>query len=153
MISCDTNILFAAFESTTAGHEAAREFLKAQSTNTGFVLCELVLVEFYVLMRNPATARRPLGSAQAVGLVRTLRSNPSWQIVDYPGAEAGIMTEVWEWAGAADFARRRIFDVRLALALRRHRVTEFATANVKDFRDFGFSRVWNPMEATRTRER
>ena len=26
-------------------------------------------------------------------------------------------------------------------------VTEFATANIKDFEDFGFKRVWNPLKA------
>ena len=26
-----------------------------------------------------------------------------------------------------------------------HGVTEFATANVKDFQGFGFTRVWNPL--------
>ncbi|MFM8358316.1 MAG: hypothetical protein ACKOET_07130 [Verrucomicrobiota bacterium] len=30
-------------------------------------------------------------------------------------------------------------------ALRHDGVTEFATANVKDFEGFGFERVWNPL--------
>lgn len=34
---------------------------------------------------------------------------------------------------------------RLALTLRHHGVTEFVTANVKDFEGFGFTRVWNPL--------
>jgi uncharacterized protein len=44
------------------------------------------------------------------------------------------------------FARRRIYDARLALSLRRQGIKEFATANVADFEDFGFERVWNPLE-------
>jgi hypothetical protein len=44
------------------------------------------------------------------------------------------------------FARRRIYDARLALSLLRQGVTAFATANVKDFEEFGFNRVWNPLE-------
>jgi hypothetical protein len=32
------------------------------------------------------------------------------------------------------------------LTLRRQGVTDFATANVKDFKGFGFRRVWNPLE-------
>jgi predicted nucleic acid-binding protein len=36
-------------------------------------------------------------------------------------------------------------DARLALTLRHHGVTEFATSNVKDFEGFGFNRVWNPL--------
>jgi hypothetical protein len=48
-------------------------------------------------------------------------------------------------AAAPQFARRRIYDTRLALTLRHHGVSDFATANVKDFEGFGFSRVWNPL--------
>jgi len=47
-------------------------------------------------------------------------------------------------AGEAGFARRHIIDLRLALTLQHHGVTELATANVKDFEGLGFERVWNP---------
>ena len=49
------------------------------------------------------------------------------------------------------FARRRVYDARLALSLRRQGVTEFATANVKDFEGFGLARVWNPLERSSRR--
>lgn len=42
-------------------------------------------------------------------------------------------------------ARRRIYDTRTALCLKAFGVTELATANVKDFGEFGFLRVWNPL--------
>ena len=54
--------------------------------------------------------------------------------------------ELWRLAAGPRFARRRVYDARLALSLRRQGVTEFATANVKDFRSLGFDRVWNPVE-------
>ena len=38
-----------------------------------------------------------------------------------------------------------MIDARLALTLRHHGVTEFATANLKDFEGFGFAKVWNPL--------
>jgi hypothetical protein len=38
-----------------------------------------------------------------------------------------------------------VFDARLALTLRHHGVSEFATANIKDSAGFGFDRVWNPL--------
>jgi hypothetical protein len=41
------------------------------------------------------------------------------------------------------FAQRPIYDPRLALSLLRQGVTAFATADVKDFEEFGF--VWNPL--------
>jgi hypothetical protein len=59
---------------------------------------------------------------------------------------AGLHDELWRLATPESFARRRIYDARLALSLRRQGVTEFATANVKDFQGFGFARVWSPLE-------
>jgi hypothetical protein len=58
---------------------------------------------------------------------------------------ANVMDAVWELAGDRDFARRRIFDARLALTLRHGGVTHFATTNVKDFEGWGFEKVWNPL--------
>lgn len=55
------------------------------------------------------------------------------------------MDEVWRQAASGQFAFRQIIDLRLALTLRHHGVTEFATANGKDFQGVGFSRVWNPL--------
>jgi uncharacterized protein len=146
MISCDTNILFIALESSRPGHPTARRFLESHQQDSDFALSELSLMELYVLLRNPATARRPLPAADAAEMIQTLRQNPRWDILDYPGPSAGIMTEVWQRASAQDFARRRVFDARLALTLRHHGVTEFATANLKDFQEYGFDRVWNPLE-------
>ncbi len=145
MTSCDTNILFLALEASRPGHAEARAFLEGVSEDPEFALCELVLVELYVLLRNPVVARRPLAPKAAAGMIRSLRANPRWDILDYPGPAAGVMEVVWKMAATRDFARRRIFDARLALTLRHHGVTEFATANEKDFRSFGFTRVWNPL--------
>jgi len=58
---------------------------------------------------------------------------------------AGIMSQVWSKAAEAGFAYRRIFDVRLAMTLRHHGVTELATRNKKDFAGLGFTRVWDPL--------
>lgn len=149
MISCDTNILFIALEVSRPGHEDARRFLEARKDDAEFALSELVLIELYVLLRNPATARQPLGAVEAVALIRHLRANPRWDVLDYPGASARIMDELWHLASAPSFPRRKVFDARLALTLRHHGVAEFATANVKDFQDFGFKRVWNPLEKDR----
>ena len=85
MISCDTNILFAAFEMSRPGHAVARRFLEAQGESPDFALCELSLLELYVLLRNPATARRPLDATQAAGLARPVASRartahlPRWK--------------------------------------------------------------------------
>jgi predicted nucleic acid-binding protein len=58
---------------------------------------------------------------------------------------APVMERVWQISAQPHFARRRIFDARIALTLIHHGVTSLATANVKDFEDLGFERVWNPL--------
>jgi toxin-antitoxin system PIN domain toxin len=145
MISCDTNILFVALESSRPGHERARQFLEEHLTNSEFALCELVLLELYILLRNPVVARCPLSAEAAASLIRELRGNPRWDLLDYPGPEAGIMAKLWQHASTDGFARRKVFDIRLGLTLRHHGVTDFATANGKDFQNLGFRRVWNPL--------
>jgi len=55
------------------------------------------------------------------------------------------METVWSHAAKPKFPYGRIYDARLAATLRHHGVTRFATRNEKDFCDFGFDRVWNPL--------
>jgi uncharacterized protein len=141
MISCDTNILFPAVEASHPNHALARVFLESQALNPDFAVCELVLMEVYVLWRNPLVVARPLDAATAVQKIEHLRHNPHWALLDYPG---GLMDDLWKEAGRS-LPYRRIFDIRLALTLRHHGVSEFATANAKDFEGFGFQRVWNPL--------
>lgn len=141
MIAFDTNILFPSLEPSHPSHQRAREFLQ-QIKDKEAGLCELVLMETYALIRNAAVCARPMDGPAAVALVRRLRSNPRWRLLDYPG---GLMEDVWEAAGQPGFARRRIFDARLAITLLNHGVTDFATANVKDFAGFGFVKIWNPL--------
>jgi len=144
VISCDTNILFAAFDTDNPANRKARAFLDEHAADHCFVLCEQVLTELYCLVRNPTVSQPPLDAGAAAGLIATLRSNPAWRIVDVPG-EARIMDAAWDIARQRGFAYRRIFDLRLALTLRHHGVTEFATGNCRDFADIGFSRVWDPL--------
>lgn len=143
MIALDTSVLFPALEKSHANHGAARVFIDELGASE-VAVCELVLAEIYVLVRNPATCRRPLGSAQACAVIRTLRTNPAWRLVDYPG---GLMDAVWRACAPSGFARRRIFDARLAATLLHHGVRELATCNVKDFDGLGLARVWDPFDA------
>jgi len=142
VISADTNLLFAWLNLGHPNHARAAAWFGAQAENSELALCELCLVELYGLLRNEVLLERPLGAAAAVETIRRLRDHPQWELLDYPG---GLMGEVWACAAAPQFARRRIYDARLAFALRHHGVTEFATVNVKDFQGFGFTRVWNPL--------
>lgn len=100
-----------------------------------------MLVELYWKLRNPAIFPHPLSASAAVERCQQFRENARWHLVE----SAPIMEQVWKEASARNYAFRRIIDTRLALTLRHHGVTEFATTNEKDFAGFGFVRVWNPL--------
>ena len=142
MIAADTNIFLYALNADAPERERARVFLEANQDNPDFVLCELMLVELYVLLRNQAVLRRPLDAGVAVATVQQLRRHPTWQLIDH---DPRVMDDVWRAAEQRDFARGRIYDARLALTLRNHGVTRFATRNVKHFEGFGFQSVWDPL--------
>ncbi len=143
VISCDTNILYLAVDRQSPREAAARAFLNEHADNQDFCLCEQALMELYVLLRNPAISKPSLSPKEAVEIVHRLRSNPAWRIVDVPGKRE-IMDDLWGRAAARGFAGRRIFDLRMALTLRHHGVTQFATRNTKDFQGLGFRKVWDP---------
>lgn len=146
MISFDTNLLLYSLNQDCAEYKDARAFFASIPTTPGTVaICELVLVELYVLLRNPAILKSPLTPADAVSVIQTFRQHPTWALVDYPGDTATVMDEIWRWAVQPNLGRRVVFDARLALTLRHHGVTEFATRNEVHYAGFGFSRVWNPL--------
>jgi len=140
--SCDTNILFHAACPRSPLHAKALAFVAAHASDRDFAICELALVEFYGLLRNPALLERPLSPAEAVALVQGYRRNRFWRVLDYPG---NLMNDLWIRAAKPGFARRRIYDARLALTLRHHGVDSFATRNLTDFEGYGFPRLWDPL--------
>ncbi|MDA8409125.1 MAG: PIN domain-containing protein [Treponema sp.] len=142
MISCDTNILMHALNIQSPQQASASNFLREHADNHDFAICELVLLELYVLLRNPAVVTHPLSALDAVETCKGFRSNPAWRVIDYPGS---LMETIWQRASRPGAARRSVFDARLALTLRHHGVDQFATGNVRHFADFGFDRVWDPL--------
>lgn len=142
MISADTNLFVHAANRDSPLREACISFFQQHAGNSDFVLCELVLLELYMCLRNPAIMRKPLSSTKAVAYCEQLRSNPAWQIVDY---SPDIRDALWKRAAEPKFAFRSVIDARLAFTLRFHGVNELATINTKHFSGFGFAKVWNPV--------
>ncbi len=144
MISFDTNLAAHAANTASPLQRPAYDFIASLATRRDVAICELMLVELYLKLRNPKIFANPMPPAQAVAVCQTYRSNASWMLID----SAPVMPEVWKAAGARNFAFRRIIDVRMALTLLHHGVREFATTNEKDFQGVGFDRVWNPLVAS-----
>lgn len=141
MRSIDTNILLYAQNADCPEYPRAAGFLTECAGRSDVVLCELVLVELYILLRNPAVVARPLGAKAAAAVCQAYRGHPRWRLVE----NAPVMDHVWRLATGESFARRRIIDARLARTLQHHGVNQMATVNTRDFAGLGFTRVWNPL--------
>ncbi len=140
MESCDTNVPVYYFNRDCQEHEPALQYFVPRFENDDFAICELVLVELYVLLRSPKVFKQPLAAAEALATVQALRTNPHWRLIDYPGT---LMEAVWQRLDRG--TRHLIFDIRLALTLEHHGVTSFATRNTSDFSNFEFE-AFNPID-------
>jgi toxin-antitoxin system PIN domain toxin len=141
VIGIDTNILIYARVATAPLHAKAVAFVEQLNAEPGVVMAELVLVELYMALRNPAILLPPLDAMSAAVECQQFRSHPHWALAE----NAEVMSAVWQDAAVTGFARRRIIDVRLARTLLAHGVTDFATVNERDFQGLGFARIWNPL--------
>lgn len=142
MLTADTNILLHSAVPDSPLHDPACRFFASLDASDEFVLCELILIELYMQLRNPAVFRRPFSEKESADYCLALKSNPSWRCVDY---DPRVSTQLWAWAATGSPAFRQIIDARIALTLRHHGITRLATANVKHFDGFGFDEVWNPL--------
>lgn len=145
-LAFDTNLLFYAVNEDSPFHAAASGFLRSIQEDEDVVLSELVLIELYRLLRNPVINEHPLEAGAAADLIQTYRRHPHWLLVALPMEQRRLHDRLWRVAAEPGFAYRRVFDARLALSLIQQGVSRFATVNVKDFRNLGFRRVWNPLE-------
>ena len=143
MLTADTNLFIHAADPDSPEHAKARAFFSdLQSQPDEFVVCELVLVELYMQLRNGAIFLEPYTAREAAEYCQAMKANPLWRCVDY---DPKVSTLLWNWAAETKAGFRQIIDARLAVTLRHHGVTKFATANVKDFQSFGFEKLWNPL--------
>lgn len=143
MLTADTNLFIHAADPDSPQHQKARRFFaELEPQEEEFVVCELVLVELYMQLRNGAIFVKPYSAREAAAHCLALKQNPLWRCVDY---DAQVSPTLWQWAADTKSGFRQIIDARLALTLRHHGVTKLATVNVKDFKSFDFERVWNPL--------
>ena len=145
MLSIDTNILLPAVEVSNPDHARAASFLAALNERSDVVVSELVLLELYGLLRNPAVLVRPLSAPSAVALCQRFRCHPKWRLLGFAERSKEVHDRLWSLLAEPGIARRKAYDFRLGLTLLHQGVDEFATINTKDFASIGFRLVWNPL--------
>ena len=69
MISLDTNILLPAVEAENGHHVKASAFLGSLHGRDDVLVSEFVLLELYVLLRNPAVLAKPLDVAELLAVL------------------------------------------------------------------------------------
>jgi predicted nucleic acid-binding protein len=145
MLSLDTNILLHAINEDSPSHGAAFAWITSIQRDEEVAISEFILAELYGLLRNPAVLRHPLSAGEAAEVIHTYRTHPRWRLIGFPAESRALHDTLWKKSAAKTFAFRRLYDTRTALTLIAQGVTEFATANVKDFQEVGFRKVWNPL--------
>jgi len=145
MIAIDANLLLYAYAEAAPENQRANAFLAELKSQSAVAISEFTLTEFYLLLRNPAVLEKPLSAGKACKVIEAYRNHPTWRIPGFPPESRRLHDQLWQLAASAQFPRRRLYDLRTALSLIAFGVTDFATANLKDFQNLGFKRVWNPL--------
>ncbi|NJM38227.1 MAG: PIN domain-containing protein [Akkermansiaceae bacterium] len=144
MNSLDTNILIYAINSGCEEHPQAKlvyESMLADPNN--WIISDQVLFELYRGLRNGRILERPLTHGQALHQIVFLREDAGVLHCSYE-------TSFWKklTVGFIDTSRKstHIFDRTLGITLIQHGVDHFYTRNTKDFTEFGFKKLINPID-------
>jgi len=81
MLSIDTNILVHAANKASPLHQRAYDFVASLGERRDVAVCELMLVELYLKLRNARIFTNPLSAAQATAVCRQYRKNRSWMLI------------------------------------------------------------------------
>lgn len=142
MFAIDTNILIYAHNIHSPFHEKATNFIEGilDERKNDFCIPSQVVSEFInVITRN--TLQSPSSLKEAIEIIRnyldfgvTVINPKETQTQTFLDILSGVKT------------RKKIFDVVLASSLKDNNIEEFYTVNVKDFEEFNFLRIINPLE-------
>ena len=112
---------------------------------TSWIIADQVWFELYRLLRNPAVLKNPLTSGTAIAAVDWYRQKSGWLHCAW---ETDFMDQAKPWLQQASFPLCRTYDLTLAITLKSNGVRQFYTHNAKDFADFGFFDLVDPVVST-----
>lgn len=144
MNSVDTNVLIYAVNRGCKEHEKARPVYESMLENPrDWILSDQVLFEFYRGLRHPKILERPLAHKAALEQIIFLREESGVLHCSY---ETSFWNPVMAFHESSRPKAIHIFDRVLAVTLLKNGVKQFYTRNVKDFQEFGFGKVINPID-------
>ena len=136
MISVDAGILYAAVNARSPRFRAARALVERLSASTEVVLAEPVLIRLYGALRRG-------GAAEAARVIRFLRRNPNWRVVDVQSSRVA-MNGIWDAVLADGEDLVSIQRRRLVATLCQNGVTTFYTDEAAAYRALGFEAATDP---------
>jgi predicted nucleic acid-binding protein len=144
MKSLDTNILVYASNEDAPEYEKARQLIEALiESPQDWIVADQVLIETYRALRNPAVIQHPLSPGDASALLHFYREEAGCRRCCY---ELGMWRPLQKYLNSARFDPRKTFDALLAVTLLGNAVDTFYTRNTKDFKQFGFQTLINPID-------
>jgi predicted nucleic acid-binding protein len=141
--SLDTNILLYAINKDCDEHDPCRALIaEALRDRKVWVIAEQVWFELYRLLRNPVVLRNPLSADRAGGTVAWYREKSGWLKCAWEPDMMEDLAAIWM---ENKFPAAGSFDAVLAVTLKANGVKTFYTRNTKDFDNYGFEKVINPL--------
>ena len=143
MKSLDTNILLYSINSDCPEYLLCRQLVdKALNEKESWIIADQVWFELYRLLRNPVVLQNPLTATQAAETINWYREKSGWLKCAW---EPDMMKELYPIWNKEYFSAKKSFDAVLAVSLKAHGVKDFYTRNIKDFENFNFFSVINPL--------
>lgn len=144
MNSLDTNVLVYAVNRGCEEHPKALNVYESMlETPRDWIVSDQVLFEFYRSLRHPKILEKPLSHQAAMEQIIFLREQSGVMHCSYETSFWDLMKK----DGASLNPKAiHIFDKVLAVTLLQNGVKCFYTRNEKDFREFPFEKIINPID-------
>lgn len=145
MYAVDTNLLVYAHNADSAFHEPAKEFIESilntRDDNGNLKVCipAQVLVEFINVI-TWSRLESPLSLPDALHLVKQYRDS-GVTILHPKTSQLDTLLTLFE----SVTTRKKVFDIALVATLKDNGINGLYTVNTKDFVDFDFLDVLNPL--------
>jgi predicted nucleic acid-binding protein len=142
--SLDTNILVYSLNKDCSEYRNASSVLQDALDNPqDWIISDQVYIELYKALRNPRIFGKPHSAEEAFSKVQTLRDYSGLRRCCYADS---VWKELANSLGNPTFPYQRTHDAVLAQTLLNARVQVFYTRNTKDFQEYGFLSLLNPID-------
>jgi len=142
--SIDTNILLYGMNQDCKENKPAFELLQtAMEHPENWIISDQVYFELYSLVRNPAVLEKPLDGNSAFELIDYYRNKIGWLHCSY---HTSFWDDMAPFLMNNQFSSKKVFDMRLAVALKHNNIDIFYTRNIRDFKELHWFEVINPID-------